>query len=581
MSLALHGIGVSKGIAIGKVYILNHDQVEVNEYVLPHHRLDEEIARFQNALAAARLQLQYLRTQIPKNSTVDIDAFLEAHLLMLEDSMLTTAPVELIREHHYNAEWALKTQCDRIVQIFESMEDPYLSARKSDVEQVVIRVLRILRGHPDTSVEGVEAYANAIVVANDLSPADTILMQHHGILAFVTEFGGTTSHTAILARSLGIPAMVSVRRARAYLQTTDSLIVDGSQGVLMVAPQVETLRYYQRRQQQEKFQRAALTKLKSAPVVTKDGTPITLHVNIEFPEDMIAVKRVGGEGIGLYRTEFLFLNRDQPPDEEEHLAAYLRVIKDMNGGPVTIRTLDLGADKQFEKRPDRPLSPNPALGLRAIRLCLKEPKLFKPQLRAILRASAHGQVRLMIPMVSGLQEVLQVRKLLTEIGEELSQKFIKFNPHIPFGAMVEIPAMAVCLDLFAPYLDFLSIGTNDLIQYTLALDRRDSAVNYLYDPLHPAILRLLKMAIDAANGAGKPISLCGEMASDTRYVRLLLGLGLRSFSVHPEAFLEVKQVINQSEVVELTLLLNRILNTTCFSEITDLLEEINKLAEGK
>ncbi len=575
MSLILHGIGVSKGIAIGKVYILNHDQVEVNEYLLPKHRLDEEVARFENALEAARLQLQYLRTQIPKSSTVDLDAFLEAHLMMLEDSMLTKAPVELILEHHYNAEWALKTQCDRIVQIFKNMEDPYLSARKSDIEQVVVRVLRILRGHADTPIDAVELCANAIVVADDLSPADTILMQHHGILAFVTEFGGTTSHTAILARSLGIPAIVSLRRARTYLRTTDTLIADGSQGVLLVSPPADILRYYQRRQQQEKYQRSTLTKLKSAPVVTLDGTPITLHVNIEFPEDMVAVKRVGGEGIGLYRTEFLFLNRDQPPDEEEHLSAYLRVIKELNGGPITIRTLDLGADKQFEKRPDRPLSPNPALGLRAIRLCLKELKLFKPQLRAILRASAHGQVRIMIPMVSGLQEILQVRKLLTEIGEELSQKSIKFNPQIPFGAMVEIPAMAVCLDLFAPYLDFLSIGTNDLIQYTLALDRGDSAVNYLYDPLHPAILRLLKMSIEAAKEANKPISLCGEMASDTRYVRLLLGLGLRSFSVHPEAFLEVKQVINQSDLIGLTSLVNSVLNTTCLVEMSDLLEEIN------
>lgn len=575
MSLILHGIGVSKGIAIGKVYILNHDQVEVNEYILPKHRLDEEIARFENALEVARRQLQHLRTQIPKSSTVDLDAFLEAHLMMLEDSMLTKAPVELILEHQYNAEWALKKQCDRIVKIFENMEDPYLSARKSDIEQVVVRVLRILRGHPDTPIDAVELCANAIVVADDLSPADTILMQHHGILAFVTEFGGTTSHTAILARSLGIPAIVSLRRARNYLRTTDTLIADGSQGILLVSPQPDILRYYQRRQQQEKYQRSTLTKLKSTPVVTLDGTPITLHVNIEFPEDMVAVKRVGGEGIGLYRTEFLFLNRDQPPDEEEHLSAYLRVIKELNGGTVTIRTLDLGADKQFEKRPERPLSPNPALGLRAIRLCLKELKLFKPQLRAILRASAHGQVRIMIPMVSGLQEILQVRKLLTEIGEELSQKSIKFNPHIPFGAMVEIPAMAICLDLFAPYLDFLSIGTNDLIQYTLALDRGDSAVNYLYDPLHPAILRLLKMSIDAAKEANKPISLCGEMASDTRYVRLLLGLGLRSFSVHPEAFLEVKQVINQSDIISLTSLVNNVLNTTCLVEMSDLLEEIN------
>lgn len=575
MSLTIHGIGVSKGVAIGKVHIINQEPVEISEYCLPKQHLETEVARFQNALAIGREQLQRLRTQISqKETSVDIDAFIEAHLMMLEDSLLTKAPVELILQHQCNAEWALKLQCDRLVKIFEEMEDPYLSARKHDVEQVVARIQRILRGYTETPEEA--DILNTIVLAEDLSPADTIHLQHDGILAFATEYGGTNSHTAILARSLGIPAIVGLRRARAYIRQNDLLVVDGSQGVLLVEPDEEGLRHYRMRQRQEKRQRAALAKLKSTPIITRDGTAISLHVNIEFPEDMEAVNRVGGQGIGLYRTEFLFMNRQQPPDEEEHLDAYLRVIKALKGGPVTIRTLDLGADKQVDgKRQEKPVVTNPALGLRAIRLCLKEQKLFRPQLRAILRASSQGQVRMMIPMVSGFQEIIQVRNIVTELCEELRQKAIKFNPNIPFGAMVEVPAMAVCVDLFSPLIDFFSIGTNDLIQYTLALDRVDGSVNYLYDPLHPAVLRLIKMSIDAANQANKPISMCGEMASDGRYVRLLLGLGLRTFSVHPEAFLEIKQIINNTDMTGLAKLANEALETYSQAEMSRLMEVIN------
>jgi phosphotransferase system enzyme I (PtsI) len=494
---------------------------------------------------------------------------------MLDDSLLTRVPVELIHQHQCNAEWALKLQCESLVQIFDKMEDPYLSARKSDVEQVVMRIQRILRGYTETTLEP-ENMANTIILADDLSPADTVLMQHHGILAFVTEYGGMTSHTAILARSLGIPAIVGLRRARAYIQLDDTLVVDGFQGMILVEPDERILRYYRMRQREEKRYRAALNKLKNSPTMTRDGTPITLHVNIEFPEDMTAVKRVGGEGIGLYRTEFLFMNRQQPPDEEEHFEAYSRVVRSLKGGTVTIRTLDLGADKPIDSRfYDGSVGANPALGLRAIRLCLKNQKLFKPQLRAILRASALGQVRMMIPMVCSFQELIQVHSLMTEIRNELRNKSIKFNPQMPFGVMVEVPAMAICSDLIAAHVDFLSIGTNDLIQYTLAIDRGNDAVNYLYDPLHPAVLRLIKISIDAATKVSKPISMCGEMASDSRYVRLLLGLGLRYFSVNPEAFLEVKQIINNSDMTGLSQLANKILQTSSQTEITERLEAIN------
>jgi len=578
VSFSLHGIGVSKGIAIGKVHIINHDPVEVNEYCVPTLHLDKEVARFENALATARQQLLSIRDRIPKDATVDIAAFIDAHLLMLDDSLLTRVPIDLIHEHQCNAEWALKMQCDSIIQIFEGMEDPYLSARKNDIAQVVTRIQRILHGYTDIEFEPVEAeLANTIVLADDLSPADTIFMQHHGILAFATEYGGTTSHTAILARSLGIPAIVGLRRAHPYIQPDDTVIVDGFAGVIFVSPDERSLRYYRMRQREEKRYRAALSKIKTAPTMTRDGTPITLHVNIEFPEDMAAVKRVGGDGIGLYRTEFLFMNRQTLPDEEEHFDAYSRVIRALKGRPVTIRTLDMGADKQVVDSRFHGGSSvtNPALGLRAIRLCLKAPKLFKPQLRAILRASALGQVRMMIPMVCGLQELVQVRNIVEEIRTELSIQSLKFNPDMPFGVMVEVPAMAICTDLVAPYVDFLSVGTNDLIQYTLAIDRGDEAVNYLYDPLHPAVLRLIKMSIDGATKVGKPISMCGEMASDSRYVRLLLGLGLRSFSVNPEAFLEIKKIINNSNMKGLARFAKKILKTSSQADIADLLETIN------
>lgn len=575
MSFTLHGLGVSKGIAIGKVHIIRHDQVEISEYTLSKHNLEEEVSRFENALAIARQQLLHIRDKAPKDTAVDIAAIIEAHLLMLDDSLLTRAPIELIHQHQCNAEWALKLQCESLVQIFDKMEDPYLSARKSDVEQVVMRIQRILRGYAETALEP-ENMANMIILADDLSPADTVLMQHHGILAFITEYGGMTSHTAILARSLGIPAIVGLRRARAYIQSDDILVVDGFQGMILAEPDERSLRYYRMRQREEKRQRAALNKLKNSPTMTRDGTLITLHVNIEFPEDVTAVKRVGGEGIGLYRTEFLFMNRQQPPDEEEHFEAYSRVVRALKGGSVTIRTLDLGADKPIDSRfYDGSVGANPALGLRAIRLCLKNQKLFKPQLRAILRASALGHVRMMIPMVCSFQELVQVHNLMEEIRDELRNKSIKFNSQMPFGVMVEVPAMAICSDLIASYVDFLSIGTNDLIQYTLAIDRGNDAVNYLYDPLHPAVLRLIKMSIDAAVKVDKPISMCGEMASDSRYVRLLLGLGLRYFSVNPEAFLEVKQIINNSDMKGLSQRTNEILQTSSPTEITERLEAIN------
>jgi len=574
VSLSLQGIGVSKGIAIGNVYLIQREPIEINEFCVQLPHIPDEIERFENALSLAREQLLHIRERVPKNSSIDIAALIDAHLLMIEDSLLSQIPIDLIYEHQCNAEWALKMQCDSIVQSFEQIADPYLSARKNDVKHVVTRIQRILAGYQDSSLESAEI-SNAIIIADDLSPADTVLMQHHGILAFATESGGITSHTAILARSLGIPAIVGLQRVRSYIQADETVIVDGSEGIILAEPDERSLCYYQRRQSQEKHYRSALRKIKASPTITRDGTSISLQANIEFPEDIKAVKRVGGKEIGLYRTEFLFMNRTQPPDEEEHLEAYRRVIQE--AAPVTIRTLDLGADKQIidnRQHPDSFIS-NPALSLRGIRLCLKEQNLFKAQLRAILRASALGEVRMMIPMVSAQTEIIQVYKIIEQLRTELRQQSIKFDPSMPIGVMVEVPAVAICSDLIVPHVDFLSIGTNDLIQYSLAADRNDQSVNYLYNPLHPAILRLIKMSIDAATQAGKPISMCGEMANDKRYVRLLLGLGLRTFSVNPESYLEVKQIINNSNMSGLAQLAVRMLDMTSQAERAELLEAIN------
>lgn len=589
MSLTLHGIGVSKGIAIGKVHLITRSDLEVTEYQITIEQLETEVSRFEDALDIARKQLHRIRERIPliypassEKENQEIASFIDPHLLMLQDTMLTQIPIELMEEKRCNAEWALQIQRDRLVSVFEAMEDPYLQARKSDVDQVINRVQTILLGHHEDADDPEAPLHGRIVLADDLTPADTLLMQHEGITALITDYGGATSHTAILARSLGIPAIVGLRHARRYIQAQDTLIVDGGNGVVMVKPDRRSERYYRNRRRMEKQQRSQLGRLKDLPTATLDGTAISLHANIEQPEDISVLKHTGVDGVGLFRTEFLYLRgRDQIPDEEEHYQAYATVIHALKGGTLTIRTIDIGADKGVHLLPPRSKpTANPALSLRAVRLCLKNPHLFKPQLRAILRASALGSVRLMVPMVSGLQELLQVRELLEAAQAELDAEGILYNPKMPVGVMVEIPSLAICTDLFTPYVDFLSIGTNDLIQYTLAVDRVDDEVGYLYEPLHPAVLRLLKIIIRAAADDKTPVSMCGEMAGDRRYIRLLLGMGLRSFSVNPKSILEVKEIITGSNLRSLTRLTNKILKTAHQDEINALLEQLNRGIES-
>ncbi|MDT8403479.1 phosphoenolpyruvate--protein phosphotransferase [Sulfuriflexus sp.] len=576
MSISLSGVGVSRGVAIGKVHLLQRGQLEIPEYVVPPKFVEEEVARLESAIRTARAQLKAIRKHIPAGTPADISSFIDAHLLMLEDGMLSDEPIKLIRSQQCNAEWALKQQRDSVVAIFDEMEDPYLRTRRDDVDHVINRVQLLLLDESSHSTDLDSRLKGCILVADDLTPADTVLMQHYGVAGFVTEFGGPTSHTSILARSLGVPAIVGLRNARRYLADNEEVIIDGRAGHLVAGADEAILRHYRRRQREEKQRIRELKQLKDKPAITLDGKTIRLHANIELPEDIPAVKKAAADGVGLYRTEFLYMNRADTPGEEEQYRAYRHVVKSLKGAPITIRTFDLGADKQVDGITDRkPLGSNPALGLRAVRLCLRDTALFMPQLRAILRASAHGPVRIMIPMLSNLTELHQVKQLIDEARLELDRQGLAYADNVPIGGMIEIPAAAIAANHFARHLDFLSIGTNDLIQYTLAIDRIDDEVNYLYDPVHPSVLHLIHITIRAADKAGIPVSMCGEMAGDPRLTRLLLGLGLREFSMHPSVLLEIKRIINNSDTRLLLKPARRTVNSARKSDVEKIIAKMN------
>ena len=554
MTISIQGISVSRGIAIGEVHCIKHDQINAPEYVIKKQEVNNEISRFNDAIKNACNELRAIRDHIPSSTSKNISEFINTHLLMLEDNALTEEPKRIIKDNLYNAEWALKLQRNALVNVFDEMDDAYLSTRKDDVDHVVNRILRILlKQKPLLEEIPNEHLKNKIMVADDLTPADTVLMQHYGIAAFATEFGGSTSHTAILARNLQIPAVVGLHNAKRLIKNDDIAIIDGGSGIILINPNKNILDYYRKKQKEVKEYYSSLEKIKDAPAKSIDGIPIKLMANIELPEDFETVRDVGASGVGLYRTEFLYMNRKDPPNEEEHFETYLDVIKALQGLPLTIRTVDLGADKEVDGvgRQASHIRSNPALGLRAVRLCLKEPEFFRPQLRAILRASKYGPIRIMIPMLTNTQEMQQTLFIIDELKAELERKSIEFDSNIKIGGMIEVPASAICADIFANKLDFLSIGTNDLIQYTMAIDRVNDEVNYLYDPLHPAVLRLIRTTIIAGQKANIPISMCGEMAGEKEYTRLLLGLGLREFSMHPATLLEVKEIINKTNISEL------------------------------
>ena len=573
MSFSIHGVGVSNGIAIGHAHLVSHALLEVVHYQVPKHLVEQEIARFDQAIQMVKTDLETVKGQLPSRSPAELSSFINTHLMILNDHTLSEDPKQIIRKEQSNAEWAIKQQLESIVEQFDQIEDEYLRERKHDVIQVVERVIKVLLGRP-SQVPVLEQEKAIILVAHDISPADAIQFKHHHFAAFVTDVGGATSHTAILARSLNIPSIVALQRARSLIRDGELLIVDGAQGVVIVDPDKDTLAEYKLKQEQWEIEQQKLKRIKSNKAVTLDGTHIDLYANIEVPEDVVQVKAVGAAGIGLYRTEFLFMNRRDVPSEEEQFGAYRSVAEALDGKPVTIRTLDLGADKEMNSDTERTCT-NPALGLRAIRLCLAEPQLFHTQLRAILRASAFGNIQILIPMLSSINELKQTLLLLNRAKNSLRQAKIAFDENIQVGGMIEIPAAALCAEAFAKELDFLSIGTNDLIQYSLAIDRTDDSVSHLYDPVHPAVLQLVEMTIKAGKKLGKKVSVCGEMAGDTKLTRLLLGFGLRQFSMHPSHILMVKRQVLQSDIAKLSATSRKILACQDSEKIEPLIQKMN------
>ncbi|PKO87114.1 MAG: phosphoenolpyruvate--protein phosphotransferase [Betaproteobacteria bacterium HGW-Betaproteobacteria-12] len=579
MSFTLHGLGVSGGIAIGRALLMSHATLEVSHLTVGPRMVDKEIARFDQAVATVKKELAMMK-ESTEHAPAELSAFIDIHTMFLEDPELIDKPRAIIRARRCNAEWALVQQMEHLVQQFEQFDDPYLRERKLDVRQVVERVIKELLGHPSRAVmkagKGLKE-ETLIVVAHDLSPADVISFKEHRFASFITDVGGATSHTAILARSMAIPSVVGLENGRSLIRDGEAMIVDGQRGVVIVNPDERVLEEYQLRKNQIELEDTKLKRLKSAKSQTIDGIEVQLHANIELPVDIPEALEGGAEGVGLFRTEFLFLDRGDMPDEQEQYEAYKKVVKGMGGRPVTIRTFDLGNDKDL--RPDSSfgdrVKTNPALGRRAIRLSLAEPQMFQTQLRAILRASKHGQIKLLIPMLAHAHEIDQTLAAIEQAKSSLRGEKIVFDENIQVGGMIEIPAAALAIGLFLRRLDFLSIGTNDLIQYTLAIDRSDEQVASLYDPLHPAVLMLLAHTIASAEKVGIPVSVCGEMAGDPKLTRLFLGMGLRTFSMHPSQILKVKNRVLKADIGELAPNVRRMLRLEEPGKLREALEKLN------
>jgi phosphoenolpyruvate-protein phosphotransferase (PTS system enzyme I) len=576
MSFVLHGIGVSAGIAIGRAQLVSHATLEVAHYSIGPEQVASEIERLTQALRAVQRELEGLHGAMTSgDAPAEFGAFLDVHWMILTDPTLSEAPKRTIAEQHCNAEWALTQQLGVLVEQFESIEDPYLRERKADVVQVVERVLKVLLGKPG-GVPVSDAEEHTILVAHDLSPADVIQFKNHHFAAFLTDLGGVTSHTAIVARSLNVPAVVATHNARGLIRENELLIVDGSRNVVIVDPDQSVLNEYKLKQSELELARQKLRRLRTTKAVTLDGLAIELQANIELPDDLEQATQNGATGVGLFRSEFLFLNRDGLPSEDEQFEAYRAVAVGMKGFPVTIRTFDLGADKHKEGLDGLTrVAPNPALGLRAVRFSLAEPRIFLTQLRAILRASHYGKVKVLIPMLSSALEIDQTLAMIAQAKQSLAEQRAKFNPEVEIGGMIEIPAAVLAIGAFTRRLDFLSIGTNDLIQYTLAVDRADDAVSQLYDPLHPAVLKLIGHAIASARKAKVPIAVCGEMAGDLQFTRLLLGMGLTNFSMHPAHLLAIKQRVLSSDSVGAKRIVDRMRRTDEPEKLAGLLERLN------
>lgn len=576
MTFALHGISVSKGIAIGKAVLISRAALEVSHYLIEAGKEELEAQKLINAFEQVRLELEQLRYGLPKDAPGEMAAFLDVHGMILADPALAEKPLKLIRSQRLNAAWALTTELNDLLEQFSEIEDTYLKERANDIRQVAERILKALKSGENESTEDPELAlfgevdADAIIVAHDIAPHDMLRFKDRALTGFVTDLGGKTSHTAIVARSMEIPAVVGARHASEMIRHGDWLILDGEHGVVIVAPDEQLLSEYRSLRAHALEDTHQLQQLKHSKTRTLDGIDISLFANIELPEDATQAVEVGAVGVGLFRSEFLFMDRNQAlPDEEKQYQEYRRVVDLMHGLPVNIRTIDVGADKALGAGTDLSQTGTSPLGLRAIRWSLTEPEIFLTQLRAILRASAHGQARIMIPMLAHAKEIDETLRLIEKAKQQLHQRGKAFNPNIQVGAMIEIPAAALVLPLFIKRFDFLSIGTNDLIQYTLAIDRADHAVAHLYDPLHPAILYLLSNIISQAKRANVPISVCGEMAGDPALTKLLLALGLTDFSMHFSQLLLVKREILQADVSQLQ------------AHIPQLLEAVEPEAQAK
>lgn len=576
MSLVLHGLPIGGGIAVGRAHILQQSMDDVPHYSIEEEQIEAEIARFDEAVKATRRQLEQLRNNIPENAPTELGAFISLHLMLVADVTISREPVDIIRARQVNAEWALRSQADHLTEQFDTIEDNYLRERKQDMLQVIERIFKNLRGRADEVVGGIDLLDDTVLIAEDLSPADTVHFKDERICAFVTDSGGSTSHTAILGRSMDIPSVISLHHARRLIREDEWVIVDGIDGVLIVRPDELVLEEYRRRIREYRSRKRKLNKLKNTAAVTADGVNIEILANIETLEDLAAAGKTAADGIGLFRSEFLFLNRDTLPDEEEQYQYYSKIAKKMNGKTAVIRTVDLGADKnpRWFGQTD---CMNPALGLTGIRLCLAEPVMFRTQMRAILRAARHGPLAMMWPMITSLVELRQCQAHLKTVKQQLIERNEEFAEEIPTGIMIETPAAALAVGTLLKYIDFISIGTNDLIQYTLAVDRGDESVNYLYQPYHPVVLKLLSHIIRAAVRQNKPVSICGEMAGDPVLTRLLLGLGLRRFSMHPSGILPVKEIILGSDLTQLETAVNRMLRNEDPEKSEDMLKKINEI----
>ena len=570
MTIQVFGLPVSRGVAIGRAVLVASSRIDVAHYFIDETQADGEIERLRKARDVVVAELTALQRDLPAEAPPELSALLDVHLMLLNDETLTGATKHWIRERHYNAEWALSAQLEVLARQFDEMEDEYLRERKADLEQVAERLLRALARGDGALAASTAAQARdfagedpLVLVANDISPADMLQFKRSVFTGFITDVGGKTSHTAIVARSMDIPAVVGAREASRLIRQDDWVIIDGDAGLVIVDPSPIVLEEYRFRQRQSELERARLHRLRHTPAVTLDGQPVRLMANIELPGDAVAAMEAGAAGVGLFRTEFLFMNRSADlPDEEEQFESYRAVVQAMKGLPVTIRTVDVGADKPLDRMSVQELrhehALNPALGLRAIRWSLSEPGMFRQQLRAILRASAYGRVRLLIPMVAHLSEIRLTLEALARAKQQLTDAGHSFVD-VEVGAMIEVPAAALMLPIFLRHFDFVSVGTNDLIQYTLAIDRADEAVSHLYDPWHPAVLRLIAETIAKANAAGRDVSVCGEMAGDPSFTELLLGMGLRCFSMHPSQITSIKQRVLRTDTRRYAAGLQRIL----------------------